>query len=114
MNSKHSTNDYSPLSRRLPLAIGVSLFIVAVTAGLLALSSCATSPAGIAREQNLFTVVTNVTSLATAVAPALPQPAGSVVQLVLAIAAAGLAAWNTHLHNAVIKLRNGGPQPPNA
>src|SRR3974377_929198 len=89
-------------------AIGVFIFIIAAGAGLLALSSCATSPAGLQREQTLFSVATNVVYAAQQVAPAIPPPERALVELLLGVATAGLAAWNTHLHRRLGQMNGNG------
>ena len=43
-----------PLSRHIPTVAGVSLSILLVTVGALVLSSCATSPQGVAREVSVY------------------------------------------------------------
>jgi hypothetical protein len=116
MKSKNSVNASSrSLVPTLP-AIGVFIFIVAAGAGLLALSSCATSPAGLQREQSLFSVATNVVYAASQVAPVVPPPERALVELLLGVATAGLAAWNTHLHRRLGQINGNGtvsapPQP---
>jgi hypothetical protein len=89
-------------------AVGAFTFIILATAGVLALSSCATTPGGIARESSLFTTVTNVASGAYQLVPALPPPERAVFELVLAAATAALAAWNTSLHRRVNQLDGNG------
>jgi hypothetical protein len=104
--------------RSLPVlpAIGVFIFIVAAGAGLLALSSCATTPAGLQREQTAFSAATNIVHVAEQVAPAIPPPERALVELLLGVATAALAAWNTHLHRRLGQLNGNGsalaPPPP--
>ncbi len=76
-------------------------------AGLLALNSCATSPDGIAREEATILGLSNSVAALRHSTPYLPQPAGGLVEALLAAATAGLAAWNAHLHNSVRTLKNG-------
>jgi hypothetical protein len=118
MKSKKSAPAWSRSSLPVLPAIGVFIFIVAAGAGLLALSSCATSPAGLQREQSLFTVATNVVYAAQQVAPAVPPPERALIELLLGVATAGLAAWNTHLHRRLGQLNGNGsalaPPPPPA
>ncbi len=83
------------------------LCIVAGLAGWLALSSCATSPAGIAREEGAIHSLSNAPVALRQGAVYLPQPAGGIVEALLAAATAGLAAWSAHLHNSVKTLKNG-------
>ncbi len=89
------------------MAIGMCLCIVAGMAGLLALSSCATSPAGLAREEGAIHSLSNAAVALRQGAVYLPQPAGGIVEALLAAATAGLAAWSAHLHNSVKTLKNG-------
>ncbi len=91
----------------IPAVIGRGVCILAVTAGLLALSSCATSPAGVAREQGAVDSLSNAVVALRSGAVYLPQPAGGVVEALLAAATAGLAAWSAHLHQKVKVLQNG-------
>ncbi len=91
----------------IPAVIGMCLCILAVTAGLLALSSCATGPAGVAREQGAVDSLSNAVVALRSGAVYLPQPAGGIVEALLAAATAGLAAWSAHLHQTVKTLKNG-------
>ena len=95
-----------PTSCHIPTVVGALLSISLVTAGALVLTSCATSPAGVARELSVYGFATNAVATLKAVAPALPQPAGGALEGFLALAGAGLAMWSTHLHRAVSALRN--------
>ena len=114
MESKKSAPAWLRSSLPVLPAIGVFIFIVAAGAGLLALSSCATTPAGLQREQSLFTVATNIVHVAEQVAPAIPPPERALVELLLGAATAALAAWNTHLHRRLGLLNGNGstPAPP--
>ena len=115
LNSKKTS---PTIFRHIPTVVGVSLSIGLVTAGALALSSCATSPSGVARELSVYSFATNAVATLKSVAPALPQPVGGALEGFLALASAGLALWQTHLHRAVSALRNQAadgstpPQPP--
>jgi hypothetical protein len=106
--SKPSAGTWPHYCRLALVAVGAFTFIILVTAGVLALSSCATSPSGLARESSLFTTVTNVASGAYQLVPALPQPERAVFEFVLAAATATLAAWNTSLHRRVNLLNGNG------
>jgi hypothetical protein len=100
--------------RRLsPASLGVVcalLSIVAVTAGALALSSCATEPKAVQRELEWATVASNAVVQIGSVAGSLPQPIGAGVTLVATAALAGLGAWISHLHRSIAQLNNGSPQ----
>ena len=106
-----------PVSRHIPTVVGVSLCIGLAMVGALVLTSCATSPAGIARENHIYDYATNIVAGIHAIAPALPQPVGGALEGLLALASAGLALWSTHLHRQVSALRGQsqvGSEPPPA
>ena len=89
------------------------LCIVACAAYLLVLTlfvmlcGCASTPAGLNREQALYRAGTNVVATLHEVVPYLPPPVGGAAEGVLALATAALAAWNTHQHLQIKKLKNG-------
>ena len=85
-------------------AFGACLFIVPAMAGLLALSSCATSREGLAREERLMLGMSNAVVAVRAATPFIPQPASGTIEALLAAATAGLAAWGTHLHRSIATL----------
>ena len=68
---------------------------------------CASSPAGLAREEAIYGWATNTVSQARQIVPYLPAPASNAVEVGLGIAAALLAAWNAAQHRAIQQLRNG-------
>ena len=109
MPNLNSKNRSLPVSRHIPTVVGVSLCIGLAMVGALVLTSCASSPAGVARELSVYDFATNAVASIRAVAPALPQPVGGALEGFLALASAGLALWSTHLHRQVSALRN---QPP--
>ena len=120
MNSKSSA-PVSPLSFPLfPVAIGMCLFILAAGAGLLALSSCSTSPEGIAREDAVIMTLSNAVDDLKQVAPYTPPPANSFIEPLLGLCSAGLAIWSGYLHRSVrvlVRNANGNgtsPAPANA
>ncbi len=82
------------------------LCIAAGMAGLLALSSCATSPEAAQHQLYVLDGVTNTIAALRTSTPYLPPPAGGIVEALLAAATAGLAAWSAHLHNSVNTLKN--------
>ena len=117
MPNLNSRKPSLPVSRHIPTVVGVSLSIALVTVGALVLTSCATSPAGIARENHIYDYATNIVASIHAIAPALPQPVGGALEGLLALASAGLALWSTHLHRQVSALRGQsqvGSEPPPA
>jgi hypothetical protein len=73
----------------------------------LPLSGCASTPAGLDREQALYQAGTNVVTTIHEIVPYLPAPAGTAVEGMLALATAALAAWNTHQHLQIRTLKNG-------
>jgi len=123
MNSKPSVPVSPPTSRLALVAVGMCLFILAVGAGLLALSSCSTSPEGIAREDVVIQTLSNAVGSLQQMVPYTPRPAGDLVEPLLALATTGLAIWSGYLHRNVrvlVKAANGSltaangatPRPP--
>ena len=114
----------SPTSSPLwPVVTGMFLFTLAVGAGLLALSSCSTSPEGIAREDVVIQTLSNAVGSLQQMVPYTPRPAGDLVEPLLALATTGLAIWSGYLHRNVrvlVKAANGSltaangatPRPP--
>ena len=98
----------------LMAGVGALSFILLATAGLLALSSCASTPQGVQREEALYLTASNAIATGHTIAPYLPAPANSVVEGLLAVGGALLAVWASHLHRSVRNLENGGtpPAPP--
>ncbi len=95
-------------SRLIPV-LGACSFILLVTAGLLALSSCASTPKGVEREQAVYLALSNGVVAGHAIAPYVPAPANTILEGVLAVGGALLAVWASHLHRTVRDLQNGGP-----
>ncbi len=91
--------------------VGTCSFILVVLAGLLALSSCAHTPAGVAREEGLDLTLSNSLASARAIAPALPQPVGGLAEGLLALGGALLTVWASHLHRSIRELKNGNGNP---
>jgi hypothetical protein len=84
-------------------------------AGSLAISGCATTKAGLSREQQIYRAGTNIVAQVDKVVPYMPVPVSSAAEIALALVSAGLAAWNTHQQVAIRKLKNGngnGKSPP--
>jgi hypothetical protein len=91
---------------------GKALVILALLAIVLALVclavGCSTTQSGLDREQHLYSIATNaVAAVEKRVVPALPPPVASIAEPLLALAAAGLAAWNTWQHKQIRGLQNG-------
>jgi hypothetical protein len=95
--------------------LAASLFIALALAGLLSVTSCANTEAGLQRETQLYLAASNATTSLHQVLPYVPPPASGILEGVLAVGGALLALWATHLHRSLTELRNGKPgQPPPA
>ena len=107
---------FLPGTLRVSTAIALLLFGVASL--LLFTASCAHTLQGLSREQALYRAGTNAVGQVQSITPYLPAPAGSALEIALAIASSGLAAWNLHQQAALKKLKNGNgngngkPPPP--
>jgi len=75
-------------------ALAAPLLLI-VFLSLPAMQGCATSPTGLAREQHLYQVGTNVVAGLQAVAPYLPAPVQFPTEIALAAVTAALSAWNS-------------------
>ena len=82
--------------------------IVCVFLSLPLLQGCATTPAGIAREEQAYNVATNVAAGVQAITPYLPAPVQFPTEMALAALAAVFTAWNTHQQKAISALRTNG------
>ena len=100
-------NVWRDSSRETWVACGACLLCMAVLAGTLALSACATTPQSLSRERKLYALGTNVVGQVQQAVPYLPVPVSNAAEVALALASAGLAAWNTHQQLALRKLKNG-------
>ncbi len=107
MNLKLSAHSCSGFSLVPSVVIGTCLFTLAVMAGLLVLSSCSTTPEGIAQQTHAIGSLSNAVVSLQKGALYLPPPANAVAEVVLAGVTAGLAAWNAHLHRTVKTIKNG-------
>lgn len=75
---------------------------------LLCCSSCARTEAGLAREQSIYQAGTNTVGiLERYVVPLVPPPYTHMIEGVLALFGAGLAAWNLHQQRSLNQIRNG-------
>ena len=108
---KTSSVSLSSIWRETPRRLRVQIVLIGFVASLLALvclaSGCATTAAGLAREERIYGIATNVVAHAQQIAPALPAPINTVTEAVLAVLTAGLGAWNTIQHREIAKLKNG-------
>ena len=87
-------------------------FTLLVLAGSLVLSSCASTPAGLAREEKAYHATSNTVAFLQPVAAAAPAPFDTLLEGVLAAGGALLALWASHLHRSVAELKNGNAGPP--
>jgi hypothetical protein len=83
------------------------------------LTSCASTPAAAQRQLELNAGYSNQVARIMQAASAAPTPVTPVIELLGAVALAGLGVWNTYLHNQVTQVKNGNaktlqgaPQPP--
>ncbi len=87
--------------------VGALSFILLVGAGVRGLSGCASTPQGVAREQQLYLVTSNAVSGLSALAPYTPPPVATLLEGVTAVGGALLAVWASHLHRSVRALETG-------
>ena len=99
----------SPL---LPLVLGGLLFGSLALAGALVLGSCATTPEGLQREQQVYEYSTNAYNAFAAVVHAMPPPMGTIFEGVVVGAGLLLGVWLTHLERRFQRATNGS-SPPN-
>jgi hypothetical protein len=108
-----NTSSQSPSSfwRQTPRGIRVQIVLIGIVAFCLALvcpaSGCATTDAGLAREERIYGIATNVVAHAQQIAPSLPTPFNVGSEGILAVLTAALAAWNTVQHREIAKLKTG-------
>ena len=70
-------------------------------------TGCASTQAGLSREQGIYRVSTNVVSGVQQIVPYLPAPVATPAEILLGAISAGLGAWNLHQQRALKKLKNG-------
>ena len=70
------------------------------------IQGCASTEAGLQREQHIYDVSTNAVAHLQAIAHALPAPVATPMETILAIASAGLGIWNVHTHKTLKSLKN--------
>ena len=92
--------------------IAGSLVLLACIAFATTAMTCSRTPQGLDREQAIFRAGTNVVGQVQTLVPYMPQPIGTTAEVVLGIATALLAAWNTAQHKALRQLQNGKPPSP--
>ena len=110
MKSSNFRNALGGPFPRLWAIIGACAFILLATAGLRVLTSCATTPAGIAREEQLYRVTTNAVGGIASIAPYTAPPVSTLLEGITAVGGALLAVWASHLHRSVRALES---KPPN-
>lgn len=75
------------------------------------LTSCASTPAGLEREQAVYRAATNTVSVIDRyVVPVTPEPYRGAAELLIGLVGAGLAAWNLHQQKAIKRLQNGASE----
>jgi hypothetical protein len=112
---KSKLNSLHKRSKSLVLLAALS-FTAAVTAGLLALCSCAHTEKGLERERYLHDAASNTITTLQPLVQAAPAPVNTILGTVFAGLSGLLALWATHIHRSVTELRkgngNGDPQAP--
>ena len=112
MNYNASATHSKNKQPRLSGLIVACSFTLLVLAGSLALSSCASTPAGLAREEKAYNATSNTVAFLQPIAAASPAPFNTLLEGVLAAGGALLAFWASHLHRSVAELKNGNGSPP--
>jgi hypothetical protein len=74
---------------------------------ILLTSSCSTSPTGLATEQKIYTIATNVVAKLSPVAQVAPPPFSTYATDILFVLSAALAGWNTWQQKHINALQNG-------
>ena len=92
--------------------IAGSLALLACIAFATTAMTCSHTPQGLDREQAIYRAGTNVVGQVQTLVPYMPQPIGGTAEVVLGVATALLAAWNTAQHKALRQLQNGKTPPP--
>lgn len=116
---------YHDTSRDTRRAIAACLAYLLVVVITLFLISCASTPAGLHREQVIYSAGTNLVGYVQQLVPYTPAPVQLPIEALLACATAVLGAWNLHQQVAIRKLKNGNggtkplaqaasPSPPTA
>ena len=95
-------------TRRLELWLAILCALGAALAMLTLPTGCASTSAGLAREQAVYRAGTNVVAQAESLLPFVPAPVATPVEVVLGLISAGLGAWNLHQQKSIKKLKNGG------
>src|ERR1035437_6119219 len=83
------------------------LLVFGLASLLLFIASCAHTMQGLSREQALYRAGTNIVGEVQSMAPYLPAPVGSTVEICLALATSALGAWNLHQQATLRQLKNG-------
>lgn len=107
MQNYNSKANWQRNWNRLMLVVGACAFILLVGAGARVLTGCASTPKGVAREQQLYLVSSNAVSGLSALAPYAPAPVGTLLEGITAVGGALLAVWASHLHRSVRALETG-------
>ncbi len=94
--------------RRDAFGAAAALCLCLIVALVVIAAACAHSAAGLRREQAVSQLASNTVAAATQVAPYLPAPAQPLVELLIALATAGLTAWNVSQHKRITALERNG------
>ena len=74
--------------------------------------ACASTPAGLAREEKAYNATSNTVAFLQPIAAAAPAPFNTFLEGVLAAGGALLAFWASHLHRSVAELKIGNGSAP--
>ena len=71
------------------------------------LSSCASTPKGLNREQQLYLSTSNAIVAVRELVPYAPPPLSGIAEGALALGGALMAVWASHLHRSLRDIQNG-------
>src|ERR1035437_1913658 len=115
---RQALRDYgASLPHSLRVCTATVLLVFGLSSLLLFTASCAYTMQGLSREQALYRAGTNIVGEVQSIAPYLPAPVGSAVEICLALATSALGAWTLHQQAARRQLKTGtgngrAAQPP--
>jgi hypothetical protein len=96
---------------RFRRCIAGSVLVLGCIAVTTTAMTCSHTQPGLEREQAIYRAGTNVVGQVQTLVPYLPPPVSTTAEVVLGVATALLAAWNTAQHKALRQLQN-GKHPP--
>ena len=111
---KQASRDTPPAIRTVTL---IGLVFVILMFALCLTQGCASTPAGLSREQGLYRAATNTVASLTQFVPYVPAPLNSAAEVLLAATSAALTAWNANQHRRIKQLEaktNGNRKPTDA